>query len=146
MSHETNQSKIVVSHDSYFFFFRRRMASCLHRGSKVEWIVPDFQRQKSNKRIFNTGLVLWELNGNSHGAENKKVVLYRWNSSITVCALFNRLKNWMNQQILSEEKEEAYRDSKTNRFNFKMCEFDQENNCGAWYLCMLVIYFVWLWN
>ena len=37
----------------------------------------------------------------------------------------------MNQQILSEEKEEAYRDSKTNRFNFKMCEFDQENNRGA---------------
>ena len=44
----------------------------------------------------------------------------------------------MNQQILSEEKEEAYRDSKTNRFNIKMCEFDQENNCGD--------DFVWLWN
>ena len=40
--------------------------------------------------------------------------------AVLLCALFNRLKNWMNQQILSEEKEEAYRDSKTNRFNFKM--------------------------
>ena len=49
--------------------------------------------------------------------------------AVLLCALFNRLKNWMNQQILSEEKEEAYRDSKTNRF--KMCEFDQENNCDA---------------
>ena len=58
--------------------------------------------------------------------------------AVLLCALFNRLKNWMNQQILSEEKEEAYRDSKTNRFNFKMCEFDQENNCDD--------DFVWLWN
>ena len=43
--------------------------------------------------------------------------------AVLLCALFNRLKNWMNQQILSEEKEEAYRDSKTNRFNFKMFDF-----------------------